>query len=253
MLLADSPAKPDTWAVFRALIDGVTMIWAPLALMAVFAGLIAAARLCLLLLERRRLARSGLSDIDRMGGRTFEQYLEVIFARLGYRVVRTRFAGDYGGDLVLAKDGTRTVVQAKRWTKAVGVRAVQEAVAAKGQYDCSEAMVVTNSHYTKQAVHLARVNRVVLWDRNELATRLLRTHAKDGSPTVNVASPDFASVEKAPRRGIATSETLATVETCDVCAKLLTPGERAYCEGHSERFAGKMLCFRHQRGIRQRL
>ena len=113
-MLAGTSFRPDTWVFFRALIDGLTIVWVPLVLMAGFVALIAAVRFCLFILNRRRLARSGLADIDRMGGRTFEQYLEVMFARLGYRVVRTRFTGDYGGDLVLSRDGTRTVVQAKR-------------------------------------------------------------------------------------------------------------------------------------------
>ena len=41
--------------------------------------------------------------------------LEVLFGKLGYRVENTRYAGDYGEDLVIAKDGIRTVVQAKRY------------------------------------------------------------------------------------------------------------------------------------------
>ncbi len=81
---------------------------------------------------------------------------------------KTRAHGDYGADLVLEKDGVRTVVQAKRWTKNVGVKAIQEAVAAKPIYRCEHAMVVTNRYFTEQARRLAKANGVRLWNRDEL-------------------------------------------------------------------------------------
>jgi restriction system protein len=119
-------------------------------------------RLLVASLERRQLAAAGMPEIDRMTGREFEARMEVLFADLGYGVERTPYRGDWGGDLVLRRDGVRTVVQAKRYQKAVGVRAVQEAVAAKAKYGCTEAMVVTNSRFTRQAEELAHANRARL-------------------------------------------------------------------------------------------
>ncbi len=49
--------------------------------------------------EKQRLAKSGIDDIDQMSGKTFEKYLEVLFEKLGYRVERTPYIGDYGADL----------------------------------------------------------------------------------------------------------------------------------------------------------
>ena len=120
----------------------------------------------------RRLARTGIDDIDRMDGAAFEQRLEILFRSLGYRVEQTRYRGDYGADLVIAKDGVRTVVQAKRYTKNVGLAAVQESVTAKGIYKCQAAMVGTNRAYTKQARTLAKANNVELWDRDRLVKAL---------------------------------------------------------------------------------
>lgn len=92
------------------------------------------------LIRERRLARSGISGIDRMDGITFERRLAHLFTSRSYRVEQTRARGDYGADLVLEKNGARTVVQAKRWKKNVGVKAVQEAVAAKPMYRCDYSM-----------------------------------------------------------------------------------------------------------------
>lgn len=121
----------------------------------------------------RLIARSGIADIDRMDGVAFEKFLTALFRRLGYAVEHTGRRGDYGADLIVAKDGRRTVVQAKRWTRNVGIKAVQEAVAAKAPYRCADALVVTNRYFSGAASKLARANGVLLWDRDTLVEKLL--------------------------------------------------------------------------------
>src|SRR5947208_2473896 len=99
----------------------------------------------------RRLRRSGIREIDLTDGPTFEQRLAVLFRKMGYRVERVgETKGDFGGDLILSKDRKRTIVQAKRWGKNIGVKAVQEAVGARGFYKADAAMVVANREYTAQ-------------------------------------------------------------------------------------------------------
>jgi Restriction endonuclease len=63
-------------------------------------------------------------------------------AASGYRVEHTGRRGDFGADLLVSKQGRKIPVQAKRYSKPVGIRAVQEAVAAKGFYGCGDALVV---------------------------------------------------------------------------------------------------------------
>ena len=53
--------------------------------------------------ERRRLAESGIAEIDGMDGITFEHYLEVLFGNLSYSVQRTHATGDFGADLIIKK------------------------------------------------------------------------------------------------------------------------------------------------------
>jgi restriction system protein len=137
-------------------------------------------RVGLLLYRQRRLARSGIAEIDRMSGPVFEQFLATLFRGLGYRVERTGRAGDFGADLIIAREGVRTIVQAKRYARSVGVKAVQEAFAAKNMYGCTAAMVVTNSRFTRQAQTLARANQVELWDRDALIERILTVRQRKG-------------------------------------------------------------------------
>jgi restriction system protein len=125
------------------------------------------------LLKRSWLAVAGMPEIDRMSGKDFETKMALVFEAKGYRVEQTPYIGDWGADLVISRDGERTVAQIKRWGRKVGVRAVQEVVAAKAKYSCQQALVATNSTYTQAAVDLARVNRVELWDRARLTRELL--------------------------------------------------------------------------------
>lgn len=173
-------------SMIKGLLIGIGMLW-PLWL---FIGLIIIGRLVHSIYEKQRLVKSGIADIDQMSGKVFEKYLEALFEKLGYKVERTRYVGDFGADLVTKKNGVKIVIQAKRFKGKVGVKAIQEAVAAKGFYNCDQAMVVTNSFYTKPAIELAKANSVGLWDRDKLVTELLSIKKSSSGTDGNFAMAD---------------------------------------------------------------
>ena len=154
----------------KALLNDMAQMWYVWLILA----LVLIGRLVFYLLEQKKLAKSGIADIDKMDGKTFEKYLKVFFEKLGYKVERTKYIGDYGADLVASNNGVKTVIQAKRYKSKVGIKAVQEAVASKGYYNCDKAMVVTNSYFTNQARTLASRNKVELWDKKVLVRNLLK-------------------------------------------------------------------------------
>lgn len=156
----------DVWIETARALSTLWQLWALVALV----GL---GRAALWAFGQRKLARSGIAEIDAMDGPTFERRLVTLFRTLGYRVEHIGRRGDYGADLVVSKDGVRTVVQAKRWTRNVGVKAIQEAHAAPAMHGCARALVVTNRHFTDSAHRLARANGVELWDRDKLVNALL--------------------------------------------------------------------------------
>jgi restriction system protein len=125
------------------------------------------------ILHGEKLKKSGIADIDKMSGRQFEHYLGHLFKGHGYAVIVTKASGDYGADLVISKDGKKIVVQAKRYSKNVGIKAVQEAQASMAHYGASESWVISNSDYTVAAYSLAKSNNVRLITRNELIEMIL--------------------------------------------------------------------------------
>ncbi|MEQ2529184.1 restriction endonuclease [Bacillaceae bacterium CLA-AA-H227] len=124
--------------------------------------------------KSKKLLQSGIGDIDTMDGFQFEHYLVELFKKYNYKAIRTPDSGDYGADLILKKDTQKIVVQAKRYSKNVGIKAVQEVLGAKSFYKADEAWVVANNNYTKAAKKLADESSVRLIARDELISLLLR-------------------------------------------------------------------------------
>ena len=117
---------------------------------------------------RKLLLSSDITSIDIMEGYEFEEYLKSLFFYLGYAVEVTPKSRDYGADLILVKDSQKIIVQAKRYNKTVGSKAVSEAAGALKHYLANEAWVVTNGHFSDQAETLAKENNIRLIDREEL-------------------------------------------------------------------------------------
>lgn len=88
-------------------------------------GLGISAMIYMALARKERLKRSGIAEIDTMDGFLFEKYLGHLFRSQGYDVIVTKPSGDFGADLVIKKNGQKIVVQAKRYSSNVGIKAVR--------------------------------------------------------------------------------------------------------------------------------
>lgn len=121
-----------------------------------------------------RLRKAGIKEIDAMTGEEFEQFLGHLFKKRGFIVSYTKASGDYGADLILEDREDIIAVQAKRYSGSVGVKAVQEIIGSLKMYEATQAWVVTNSYFTKQAEKLAETNDVYLIDRDELIDMILK-------------------------------------------------------------------------------
>lgn len=140
----------------------------------VFIGIVVLLKISLGIHKIYKLNKAGLPQIDKMSGEEFEMFLEQLFKRKGYRVERVGHVSDYGADLIIDKDGTKTAVQAKCWKNPVTVKAIQEINTSMAHYNAIKAMVVTNSRFTSNALTLAKENDVELIDRQRLASLILK-------------------------------------------------------------------------------
>jgi len=233
--------------------------------------------------QRLRARRAGIAGVDRMDVKTFEESLISVFRELGYTVEGSRTHGDFATELVIVRDGERTIVEAKRWGKHIGINAVQTAITARGEFACDAAMVVANRPFTNQAKKLAKSNAVTLWDREALIGRLVKLKgiplASGPAPLLGApadgAAPEPAAVSFAddptavPSAGpvlarvqmAATSAPPAPVgvgigdappagtehlASCALCGVSVHKDERILCLSQPARFGGRVYCRAHQ-------
>ena len=106
----------------------------------------------------------------------FEKLLAQLFRNMGYLVEETQLSRDRGIDLIIRIDHfglTHTwIVQAKRYTDSVGVKAIREYSSLRHRDRVDGVIIVTTSHFTKEAQEEAAEHNVKLIDGNLLAGML---------------------------------------------------------------------------------
>ncbi len=116
-----------------------------------------------------------LEDIDSMDGLSFEYYVAGLLQNNGFSNVLLTEQYDMGIDIVAEKNEIRWGIQVKRHSGLVKAIAIRQVVTALRFYGCDQAMVITNSTYSKVARELADSNECVLIDRDGLVSLMLKT------------------------------------------------------------------------------
>lgn len=113
---------------------------------------------------------AGLESVRTMPWREFQQLAGKGFSRLGYEVEERGAAlPDSGVDLVLSKDGVRTLVQCKHWrSKQVGVQPVRELLGVMHAEKAHGALIVASGTFTREAQRFAREQPIGLIDGEAL-------------------------------------------------------------------------------------
>lgn len=122
--------------------------------------------------QTRKVAKYSIDDIDLMTGSEFEEFVAMLFKKMGYSTEVTKASGDQGIDVLAERNGNKIGIQVKRYSGAVGNSAVQEAVAGKKFYGCDKVIVVCNNYFTPAAIDLADTNDVVLWNRDMIKEKI---------------------------------------------------------------------------------
>ena len=109
-----------------------------------------------------------LALIDKMEGFDFEGYVAKLFEKFDFNAFVTKKSRDFGCDVIIEKNGDRIAIQTKRSTDKVSLKAVQEIVTSLKKYDARIGVVISNAKFTKSARQLAKINDVVMINRNAL-------------------------------------------------------------------------------------
>ena len=166
--------------------------------------------------QRRRLldSRAGLDSIAALGWRDFERLVGEAFRRQGYSVEETGLGGADGGiDLILTRDGQRTLVQCKRWRREkVTVNVVREMYGLLAHHGAHQVRIATVGGFTRDAERFAAGKPIELIDGQALlalvrsvqvADPLSSPNAPPAEPVLPPPSRNSAPVASCPRCGAA--------------------------------------------------
>lgn len=157
-----------------------------IAVLGILAGVLAIVIICLCLTRSdrriskvRELLDGGNANLafnfDGMTGTEFEAACAKVLQVNGYRNIQlTKTSGDYGIDILCEMAGRRYAIQCKRYSRNVGVAALQQVESGCRYYGYDVPAVMTNMYFTQPAQNLASSNGILLFDRDAMMT-MLRT------------------------------------------------------------------------------
>ncbi|OAX87966.1 restriction endonuclease [Xanthomonas nasturtii] len=152
--------------------------------------------------------RTSLESLAAGGWRQFERLVGEAFRRQGYSVEETGLGGADGGiDLILRKDGRRTLVQCKQWKRQqVGVSVVREMFGLLAHHQAHAVKIACIGTYTKDAQRFAEGKPIELIGGEQLLgiIRAVQLHAASQPiPQVARVESHFASTESTASATIA--------------------------------------------------
>lgn len=129
--------------------------------------------------NEERIKRENLiknSPVNNLTPTEFEEFTALYMKSKGFTDVKmTKTTGDFGADIIARHStGASICVQCKKYSKPVGIKAIQEIYTAKMHYNCQYAAVATTSvGYTKNAIELARDNGVLLFYFDDIERKFI--------------------------------------------------------------------------------
>lgn len=168
--------------------------------------------------------RTDLDSIAALGWCQFELLVGEAFRRRDYTVEQTGLGGADGGiDLILRRNGRRTLVQCKQWRRQkVPVNVVREMYGLLAHHQADEVKIACSGGYTDDAARFAEGKPIQLISGDELL-RMIRTVQAAVAP----ASPHVAWVER-----------IAPTATSDACPRCGGPMVERRNRSNGQAFRG---------------
>jgi restriction system protein len=154
----------------------------------------------------------GDAAVRAMSWHQFELLIGEAYRRRGYVVAETGGGGADGGvDLVLTRDGRKTLVQCKHWKVfSVGVSVVRELFGVMAARGAVAGIVITSGTFTQAAREFAAGKRIELVDGPALALML-----RSASGSASGSAPTAGAAKAEHGGGPSTGQ----LPACPVCSK----------------------------------
>ena len=171
--------------------------------------------------EAERTRRRKLRDFwMSLSGREFEQELATLYRQQGYEVQSTPISGDEGLDLIMRKNGEKTVVQCKSHKAPVGPAIVRELYGSMVATGADNAILACTGGFTKGVRDFAKGKPIELIAASELATMADRREDKVIREE-QATSPTQISMQSANEDRVTREEqgTIQEVPRCPRCRR----------------------------------
>lgn len=149
--------------------------------------------------------QSGIDSIRDMSWQEFELLVGEAFRRKGF-VVRENGGGgaDGGIDLVLTKNGKKSIVQCKRWkTFSIGVPLIRELYGVMTSERANDCIFVSSGNYTAEARLFAEDKPIWLIDGSELLEMVARVQVQPNIKKPSAYQQPVATSPECPLCGSA--------------------------------------------------
>lgn len=146
-------------------------------------------------------SRTGLESLAALGWPDFERLVGEAFRREGYEVEESGLGGADGGiDLVLRRDGRRTLVQCKQWRRQkLPVNVVREMYGLLAHHGADQVCIAALGGFTPDAARFAQGKPIRLIGGAELLAMIQAVQARDaGAARAPVRPPAGVPPESSP-------------------------------------------------------
>ncbi|MEJ5209029.1 restriction endonuclease [Denitratimonas sp. CY0512] len=137
--------------------------------------------------------RTGLDSLAALGWKEFERLVGEAFRREGHVVEATGLGGADGGiDLILYRDGRRTLVQCKQWRRrSIPVSVVREMYGLLAHHQADEVRIVASGKFTRDAAQFAEDKPIALIDGTQLLTMIRAVQSSSNSQTAKPTNHQY--------------------------------------------------------------
>ena len=133
--------------------------------------------------QRRKLREYWMS----LSGTEFERELGTLYRNLGYRVEITPSSGDQGIDLILRRNGKKTIVQCKRYKDPAGPAVARELYGSLIASGAHNAVLACTAGFTQGVKEFVQGKPIALVTASDLVK--MGERIKDKTPTGTSSSP----------------------------------------------------------------
>lgn len=146
-------------------------------------------------------AQRTITDIQNLKPKEFEQFVAVLFGKMGFSAKTTSYTKDGGIDVIALKDGKQHFIQCKKYiTSKATLPQVRDFYGAMADAGCSRGFFVTTGFFTLDAEQFAAGKQIELINGERLMEYFKRSNldlkatvAKPGITAVQETEPTFVA------------------------------------------------------------